>query len=663
MERKKTTMRLEYLFPCIDDKRKLETLHNATLRPSIERGGKYFKIGVKNGELGLTTSDFYYLYNHREVVHTDYFNQYVTTLQNETNIFSLGFDGLWNEKFLDLIADYIVNNPNSLPYFLQDNALSILGLFLENHVFFYETYDMLNLNHNHIWESQRKDIDDYCWSNFLAKRKLSLFLCVVDKLLSRRVNLSEYRFTRLGLDATYANVITSEPWYAEILKSIPEEGYQNSDGQTISAECLRTLISFDDLDGFLNSIKTIASFDHLYVYNDRMMLKPFGIDITVQAYKQDYDPSKNSVFDNLYAKYYPKGSVIDIVECCALFQQKLASVSKETDFVILSRRLNNIKEAIKVAEQTPDFDWSILKNSLQGIYDEIKHLPVDAQSELLKSIDNLTKTGKLELKRERKSDSSIEGRVSHLEEVVASHESRLDSLDRRITNLEEALSSVFDYIDKGTPLPDDVAHYLSRMSILKVIAYPVKTQKSTLRKALIIGALTIGAIPLLTSSNYKGNEISAPLPSEPPAITETYVTATRPETSFETQTIIPTVKPEESIKMFEPISNRRAYYNSIYDQSPMGYTEQNGIIIRYYLLNDGVCVKTIDTDEDLRAFIREQGENVRNFTWKVAVCSLDTPEVREYIANGKPIPASLTTFFTDYELKLDIDFDQKDPTI
>ena len=95
----------------------------------------------------------------------------------------------------------------------------------------------------------------------------------------------------------------------------------------------------------------------------------------------------------------------------------------------------------------------------------------------------------------------------------------------------------------------------------------------------------------------------------------------------------------------------------------MGYTEQNGIIIRYYLLNDGVCVKTIDTDEDLRAFIREQGENVRNFTWKVAVCSLDTPEVREYIANGKPIPASLTTFFTDYELKLDIDFDQKDPTI
>ena len=100
-------MRLEYLFPFIDDKRKLETLHNATLRPSIERGGKYFKIGVKNGELGLTTSDFYYLYNHREVVHTDYFNQYVTTLQNETNIFSLGFDGLWNEKFLDLIADYI----------------------------------------------------------------------------------------------------------------------------------------------------------------------------------------------------------------------------------------------------------------------------------------------------------------------------------------------------------------------------------------------------------------------------------------------------------------------------------------------------------------------------------------------------------------------------
>ena len=42
-------------------------------------------------------------------------------------------------------------------------------------------------------------------------------------------------------------------------------------------------------------------------------------------------------------------------------------------------------------------------------------------------------------------------------------------------------------------------------------------------------------------------------------------------------------------------------------------TNQNGIIIRYYVLHDGQCVARFVTQEEIDQFIKEQGENVRSF--------------------------------------------------
>ncbi len=658
---KNTRNFLEYLFPMIDDKRKYERLVHARIRPAVVRGDirRILESRIKNSEMGLTEDEYRIAYAPKYAYDPESFIEHFS---QEDGIFLLQLTVEWNDSLLDRLADFIAKNPTSLPFFLQYNVLSIFGLMLGNFCFFNEIYSILNTTSQQIWwKNSYNDLNKYAHLNFLGKYRLSLFLAVIDRLLERKINLGSFHFTMLDYSTTFENISHGQPWFETILDFIPEEGYQRLDGVVFSKEEVVELTSFDTLDGFLKSISKLVSKDHLYAYNEGTMLDPKKI----RPAKTEQKYMNNQVLEDIYADEFPADCKVNIQECCEAYREKLKNVNLIIHHDILNRELDRLRSALELQKDRASADLSQLNSQFQAVYDKIKMLPSNLQTSLLDNINSLISQGKIDIVTE--AAPSIESRLANIEQKIETFDKKITSLDVRVSSLEDAMKSIYDYIENGTPLPAEVSKFITKKDLGKLSFYPTKTKNATLRKAVVMGALLLNALPLLSlSSSDVLMDAPKPIFQAPPSIIS-QIDRSKPEIPVE----IPndddqSLNDDEStkgIKIYAPISGSNVYYTSIYDKEPLGTTNQNGIIIRYYVLHDGQCVARFVTQEEIDQFIKEQGENVRSFVWKAAICSLKNEIIDDYVDTKKAIPAEYTTFFTDYEPSLDYDFDQQDPTI
>lgn len=137
MENRKP-MRLEYLFPEINDQRKYESLYNFRLRPRVITGpiDVIMREHIKAYELGLTDKELFAAFKTRQKIDEEKFLKYwLDSFQETDEIFKLSPNIIWSDNLLDHVAHYIKEHPNSLPYFLQYNAIGIIGLLLGNSSF------------------------------------------------------------------------------------------------------------------------------------------------------------------------------------------------------------------------------------------------------------------------------------------------------------------------------------------------------------------------------------------------------------------------------------------------------------------------------------------------------------------------------------------------
>ncbi len=206
-------IRIEYLFPNIENKRKLKWLENATFVRSAED----YEV------VNFTLSEYLYRFRKENIQYTNGQNQYITEEVNkehyenwkkksQSNIFDLDGETVrLDNSILSSLADHLAQNPLELPYFLEQNAINIIGLFLGERILFsnmrlassfhYPEYELCH--------AQKISEEEYRRTNFEAKYKLSLFLSVIDELLKRGINLEEFSFVDLRDCSTYQEAIAS----------------------------------------------------------------------------------------------------------------------------------------------------------------------------------------------------------------------------------------------------------------------------------------------------------------------------------------------------------------------------------------------------------------------------------------------------------------------
>lgn len=656
----KRNFRLEYFLPNIADTRKYQYLINATLTPPIMHSGDSIdRCSIKNGDIGLTDDECIDLFVNREYKQSGS-KEFLQWILKQRGIFNLDTDNAWNNEVLNKLATFLVDNPTSLPYFLDRQCISIVGALLGDDYFYSEVHSVISCSPKGAFSHVREDRDGYAENFQWAKHKLSLLLAVIDKLIDLGINVDEYTFRNLDACKTFGDIQTAGSWMEPLEAHIPENGYRRRDGHFITRKELQELLNFDSFSGFLDTFMKFAEYGHLYAYCSDEMMDPSKIVPLLRMRSAETSIKKKSIIDP-YENVCPKESRIDIKTCCRMFKGKLQAMRIDTEYNVLTRKLRELRTSIEDAQNVSSYNWEALNSKFRDVYDEIRKLPTSMQTGLIKNLEGLAKSGKIEL--DVQESNSLEERVGRLEGIVADNSSRIKSVEKSIDSIEKSLTSIYQFIDKGTPIPDEVLNFLTKRDVVKIMKYPSSNKSASLRKSLIVGALLLGSLPLLTSSSVLPNPV---LPEA--ILAENH--AGKPGENLEGTSGMDSEKDsgkghssDDEMKLFSKVVGQRKWYLSIYDQEPAGMITRDGIITKYYALESGVCVMKIDTEKELKEFIKEQGENVRNFTWKAAVCALNEEVLQEFIESGNPVPSDYTTYFVDYEPSLNFDFNHQEPGI
>ena len=98
---------------------------------------------------------------------------------------------------------------------------------------------------------------------------------------------------------------------------------------------------------------------------------------------------------------------------------------------------------------------------------------------------------------------------------------------------------------------------------------------------------------------------------------------------------------------------RISYYPDIYQETPMGYKEEAGIVIAYFALKDenGTLKKagSFRNQESLNEFLKTN--DPMDFEWKAAVCAGKTQtEMLEILKTNGEVPYDFTDYFIDINI-------------
>lgn len=93
------------------------------------------------------------------------------------------------------------------------------------------------------------------------------------------------------------------------------------------------------------------------------------------------------------------------------------------------------------------------------------------------------------------------------------------------------------------------------------------------------------------------------------------------------------------------------YYSNIYQTEPTGTTNEMGVIIKYYVLDsNNQKIATLNTQEEVDAFIIEHYNELDNYTWKAAYYNgTHIKDILDAIDNNEPISYVWATRFIDYK--------------
>lgn len=236
--------------------------------------------------------------------------------------------------------------------------------------------------------------------------------------------------------------------------------------------------------------------------------------------------------------------------------------------------------------------------------------------------------------------NSLESLVNEMLKKIEDLEKRQERVEETVIEMNKRIKKLNDdiemYITRGGNKPD-IGKEDVRKAIVCAKCCQAKTASSKIRKIILLSSLLLS----LMAVHQKAEMPHVDQPIESNEIVEN-------RQDISTNPYTENKKTEKYVEMhlFEMTEGVNDYYESAYDKTPYGKTEQTGIIIRYYAFKDNSLVKSFGQDEELQAFITNN--NPQEYMWKAAISCLDYQIVSSFIENGLEIPIEYTTFFTDY---------------
>lgn len=676
MEEIKKYNRLEYLYPNITDLKRKEWLKNATFLITVNDSNILpltFEEYIQWGDLKKRLQ----IYNTENKNITKEVNKedYETWKKYGTELYNFLYDtSYYDTNILHKIAVYLSKNPLALPHFIQKHALQIIGKMLqldENCVDLYsETYlKERKEDFFKIYSCERKNGNvsegTYRINNFFGKYNLSLFLGVVEELLDLGINLKEYRFTSLKNSNTYKESESSDLWNKTIIENIKKERseeYLRNDNIKIKPQELLDLLSFDNLDSFLEKVVCLTQREAVaYLIEDEYTIDP----------KEMFAFSDKEVYKKKTMSIFPQEKLITVDALCQRIHQKLINVQIETRKVFLAEKVETLGNIIGLNLFQAFFKEDRIKEIIQKetLYENTmnkldEYLKMYTISKETTNKNSETLLSDLEqfllnfLKKDKK--SSAEEEIEDLKKQVQDIHDRLNRQDETI---KKYIKQIEFYIENGGAIPREASKSLSKECIMGLLKEHRKSMKNPIKKYRIILLMVTAGI----MSRLFLERTPSSLTIKPPTVKENLVLQreelTLQKIAEERRKHFILKKQENSqIEIKDNLflgrtinekKERISYYPDIYQETPMGYKEEAGIVIAYFALKDenGTLKKagSFRNQESLNEFLKTN--DPMDFEWKAAVCAGKTQtEMLEILKTNGEVPYDFTDYFIDINI-------------
>ncbi len=553
--------RMKYLFPNIENKRKLKWLENAT-----------FVSGAEDHEIvNLSLEEYLHRFRRENTSYNDNNKDITVEVNNEhyanwkkrsqNNIFSLDGSGIRFDKEIVLsLAQHLASHPLEMPSFLEQNAINIIGLFLGENILYtnmalapsfgYTEYELCH--------SQKISEEDYRRSNFEAKYKLSLFLGVIDELLKMGVNLEEFSFIDLRDCHTYQDTSSAPLWNKRLIETMDVSTYVRSDGQKFTREEMLSFINFSTLSEFLTCIMNLTEVEYYVNFIEESVTM---------------NPSEAVALPSFHTKnfsFISSDKLVSIKELCISFQKRLKQLALETEVKILERKLEELRISLEEKDNS-NFDENKLRERIKWLYQEIEKITTEKRKELIAVLKEIIKNNNLadslfDEEQQNQSSTFPKKEVPNKIEIqVQELGQRVESLEKRVSSLESILKN---YLDHGGVVPNLENTNMSREEIIALIKdYKPTTIGAFFRKLELLKKLKVGILVALTSGmlfisgSTEKKLIEIENPPLTPAPTIDPVETSTPEPSF----VIPPLPSKEVEASIPEVSTLRPVEEIVFE--------------------------------------------------------------------------------------------------
>lgn len=535
-------VRVEYLCTNIENERKLKWLENAKFMRVIE-DHEVVELSFEEYLFRLRKENAKYIDHQKgDITFTKQQEDYQNWKErSQWNIFSLDGSSIrWDNSIVHSLATYLATHPLVLPYFLESNAINIVGLFLGESILFNSMALASQFGYEEfkLWEKQSISERDYCDKNFEAKYKLSLFLGVLDELLDLGVNLSEFSFVDLRKVNTFEETVEAPIWNEKLISTINASTYRRCDGQTFEKQDLLGFIQFQDLETFLDSIMLLVDSEYyVHFIEEAVTMNPKKVVALPYFHTRSMD-------------FIDRKDLVEISGLCKSLKEKLKRVASDSVIKVLRRKIEQIRKRLANNVDKEDIDYSEILKEIEALYQAILASTTDKEIllEFLKQVID-----------ESGLDFSINEKVEppnpemKVEDDMAS---RLKDLERRVGDLENRVSSLelqlLQYIKNGGQVPDINIDSVTREEVIKLILeYKPATFQEKMRKLNVLKLLKVstmgallGGLLFISGSSPKVLEHPVSLLPTPTIPIETSI-SDLPE-SVPTP-VVPSVKPIEEL--------------------------------------------------------------------------------------------------------------------
>lgn len=449
-------MKIEYLYPNINNEKKYKWLGNANFRQGIL---DYDIIQYSLEEyLKMTDQE-----NNRYI---DSFGKDITNQENQKNyqiwkehgqkIWNLSPTIIkWNQEIVHALANYLSKNPLYLPCFIEHNTADIIGHFIGQPFLLYDSQKTSSKYAPKLWENRKINREQYLTNNFEAKYNLSLLLAVLDELLDLGVNLEEYQFGNFDKNNTYNKLKKASPWNESLLKSLKEEDYIREDGYHFTQEELKNILSYKNLREFLDKVIELVETEcYMEFIEEAITMDPKHI-----------EPFKG--YSKMSMSYYKETGVKEVENLCREMQEKMRKVSEKTESIWIQRRYEKLKKELEsyILEE----DYIKLLPEPENLYD------------IFHSDKGKIKKSSEEQKETSSSEENLKKQITVLEEKLEKAESEVEELKQQLQR----------YIKEGGENPLKQGMDIPKEQLVSIISgLDAKTWQEKLRKNRLLGFLT-----------------------------------------------------------------------------------------------------------------------------------------------------------------------------